>query len=417
MRVIILAETYSRKMGYAWACLPKALARLGVDVHVVTPGLPPYYRMPYFEEAYGAFLEKEERTGVEQVDGYQVHYVPHRKQFGYVRMTDLGARLSSLRPDVVQTFVAISWIPLDAARARIRLRFKLFTGNHTTASSFPLARRKSGTIDAEWVQCLLTRAIPGRFASMLTEKCYAVTPDAADIAVRFFGVQKSKVEVAHLGVDTDIFFPATSEKPVEERDILRRDLGVGIDDVLCVYSGRMTAAKNPLILAEAIAQLRGMGKRYIGLFIGDGVQREAIYSAAGSILRPFMPFEQLAPYYRAADIGVWPVEESTSILDAAACGIPIIVSDRIYREPAEGNGLVYRANDVDDLVRSLLALRNREDRERLGGAGAKKMAQSWSWDCVARRRLADYEAALRARTSRSLGEATLDSDGQFAHDA
>jgi glycosyltransferase involved in cell wall biosynthesis len=110
---------------------------------------------------------------------------------------------------------------------------------------------------------------------------------------------------------------------------------------------------------------------------------------------PFIPFYELGDFYRSADIGVWPTQESTSMLDAAACGLPIVVNDTLVAiERIEGNGLIYKLNDVNDLVRALRSLRAPQERKRLGLLGADKMARTFSWESVAKRRLADYEVAL-----------------------
>jgi hypothetical protein len=53
--------------------------------------------------------------------------------------------------------------------------------------------------------------------------------------------------------------------------------------------------------------------------------------------------------------------------------------------------------DLEDLMRVLRQFEGAQTRERLGAAGARKMAGEFSWESVARRRLADYEhAGLRA---------------------
>jgi len=131
------------------------------------------------------------------------------------------------------------------------------------------------------------------------------------------------------------------------------------------------------------------------------VQKESIQAHPWCRVLDFMPFSKLGAYYRAADIGVWPTNESTSMLDAAACGIPIIVSDGIvYREHVEGNGIVYNMNNLDDLVNVLLSLRNPQERRRLGSFGAIKMESEFSWDSVARRRIRDYETALASSTNK-----------------
>jgi glycosyltransferase involved in cell wall biosynthesis len=199
----------------------------------------------------------------------------------------------------------------------------------------------------------------------------------------------------HLGVDTDYFFPVKSAEVQEERAARRKDLGYTPEEIVCVYTGKMTEDKNALILAQAVNRIRDMGMPYSALFIGNGVQRERIAAMAHCKVLDFMHFSKLGAYYRASEIGVWPTNESTSMLDAAACGIPLIISDGVvYREHVDGNGLVYCQNDLDDLVSKLLALQSPEMRSKLGKHGADKMVQRFSWDSVAQRRLAHYREAL-----------------------
>lgn len=400
MRIVVIFETFSKNMGYMGNMLPKYLARLGVDVHVMTMDLPHNYYLKDFKETYREFTDSTALPPgtVETYDGYTLHVLPHRKLLGYMRMVGSRRKLQAIRPQIVQSLPTIGWIPLDASLAKPFLGYKLFTGSHTTASTFSLANRQVALWDTELLKCFVSRTVPGRLVSLATEKCYCPTKDCAEIAWRFFGVQQQKVEIMHLGVDTDYFFPATSDAIFRERLVLRQQLGFNDNDIVCAYTGKFTQEKNPLILAQSIAKLRSMGAPFCGLFIGDGVQRESIQEQPACKVLSFMPFQQLAAYYRASDIGVWPTNESTSMLDAAACGLPIVVSDGIvYREHVEGNGIVYKMNDLDSLVRALLDLGQLEQRKRLGSFGAQKMAKEFSWDSVARRRLRDYEAALTSQ--------------------
>ncbi|MEQ9552807.1 MAG: glycosyltransferase family 4 protein [Coleofasciculus sp. G3-WIS-01] len=400
MRIVLIAETFSKNMGYLGNILPKYLARLGVDVHMIAMDLPHYYQMKDFKETYGNFTDSTVLPPgtVERYDGYTLHIQAHKRLMGYMRIVGLWDKLQTIRPDIVQSLPAIGWIPLDASLFKPVLKYKLFTGSHTAASCFPLAKRQTPFWHRERLKCFVTRTILGRLVSLATEKCYAPTKDCAEIAWRFFGVEQHKVEVMHLGVDTDFFFPAISDATVQERKALRQRLGFGENDVVCIYTGKFTEEKNALILAKAISQLRSMGEAFCGLFIGNGLQKKLIQTHSSCRILDFMPFSELAPYYRAADIGVWPTNESTSMLDAAACGIPIIVSDGIvYREHVEGNGLVYKMNDLDDLVRVLLHLHNFKERKQLGSFGSEKMLKEFSWYSVAKRRLKEYEAALSSQ--------------------
>lgn len=403
MRVVILSETFAKNMGYMGSMLPKYLARQGVDTHVVSMDLSPYYQLKDFKETYGNFKSQDENIAgtVEEINGYTLHVLPHKNTWGYMKMVGLRDRLSNIKPQIVQSIPAIGWIPLEAALVKPLLGYKLFTGNHNSASTFTLASKEYVFGDIERVKCFCTRTIHGRLVSFFTEKCYGVTKDCAEIAWKYYGVQRRKVEVMHLGVDTDYFFPVNSKVLHNERVALRKELGFDDSDIVCIYTGKFTESKNAVILAEAIEKLRSMGKPFRGLFIGEGVQKESIEKYTTSVVLKFMPFNQLGEYYRSADIGVWPTNESTSMLDAAACGLPLIVSDGIvYRDHVEGNGLVYKMNDLDDLVDTLLSLRDLAERRRLGSFGAEKMLRDFSWESVAKRRIQDYEAALEHRKTR-----------------
>ena len=405
MRVAFLTEIFAKNMGYLENLLPKELARQGLDVHVIATNLPPYYQLEDCRQLFSDLHGGNQESTVEQYNGFTLHILPHRRTLGHIRMVGLGAKLRELRPDIVQTTAAIGWLPLESAFYRLRLGYKLFTGSHNAASGFPLAGRAAPWWDGEKIRCTLTRALPGRLISWQTEKCYSVTKDCAEIAWRFFGVQRGKVEVMHLGVDTDYFYPVRGVAEEQQRAEIRTRLRLQEHDILCIYTGKMTTAKNALLLAQAVAQLRAAGAPYSALLIGEGPQRTAIEQQPHCSVLGFLPYQELAAYYRAADIGVWPANESTSTLDAAACGLPVVISDLVADSShVEGNGLVFKVNDLEDLVATLLKLRTAAVRKDLGNRGAEKMRRDYSMEAVAARRLHDYEQAL----SRPMALATSD---------
>jgi glycosyltransferase involved in cell wall biosynthesis len=181
---------------------------------------------------------------------------------------------------------------------------------------------------------------------------------------------------------------------------VRQRLGFGDNEIVCVYSGRLTEDKNPLLLARAIHELRALGAPFRGLFLGSGPQAESIAARSGCVVHPFIPVGELGDWYRAAEIGVWPTQESLSMLDASACGLPIIANDRMGApERLEGCGLAYRAGDVRDLKDKIGALVGEGLRRKLGWSGARRVKETSSWKAIAAHRLADYEAAF-ARSRR-----------------
>jgi glycosyltransferase involved in cell wall biosynthesis len=395
MRVVLLSETFSKGMGYLENLLPKYFARLGAETHVVATDLPCFYRERAGGETYNGFHETL-RAGIAELrDGYTLHILGHRKIFGHMRMTDLRGKLREIRPDIVQTSTPIGWIALDAATFKDSLGYRLFTGCHHHASIFPLANKPLRLWSVECIHCFAFRTIPGWLVSQETEKCYAITEDCAEVARRFFGVPRSKLKLSPLGVDTQLFHPMRHTEGNAERSAIRARLGFREDEIVCIYTGRFSADKNPVLLARAVAQLRHRDESYRGFFVGNGSQAEEILKCGGCVIHPFVPVQELGAFYRAADIGVWPAQESLSMLDAAACGLPIIANDTMSaKERLDGNGVTYRLNDQSDLVEMLLGLSDAEKRRAMGENGARKMAEEYSWESIARNRLRDYQIAL-----------------------
>ncbi len=397
MKIVILSETFAENMGYIQNLLPKYLALRGEEVHVISMNLAPYYQVQGAKSIYSEFLGCEElRVGSErEIDGFTLHVLDHKKQIGYMRMVGLREKLHEIHPDIVQTGAAVGWIPLDAALIKPSLGYKLFADTHYHASVFPLASTRHPMVTLQGLGCFVARAVPGYLISLATEKCYAVSVDCADVASRFFGVPERKIDICPLGVDTLLFSPIRDEDGKRKRQELRKQLGFSDNEIVCVYSGRFTVEKNPLVLAQAVEKLISNGHPYRALFVGNGPQAESIRQCKGAVVHAFVPVHELATYFRAGDIGVWPRQESMSMLDAAACGIPIVVNDTlIATERIEGNGLKYKQNDVDDLTRVLLSLASLELRRSLGTHGAEKMKNHFSWEAIADRRLRDYQNSL-----------------------
>ena len=155
----------------------------------------------------------------------------------------------------------------------------------------------------------------------------------------------------------------------------------------------------PIVYVQTVVGRRADGGLAVrGLFIGAGPQSEQLAACEGCVQLPFMPHRELPPYYRAAEIGVWPTQESMSMLDAAACGLPIIVNDTLLAtERIDGNGITYRLNDAADLAQRISLLHDPAYRQQLGSTGARRMVELFSWAAIARRRIAEYEAVLASR--------------------
>jgi glycosyltransferase involved in cell wall biosynthesis len=396
MKIVIVSPWFSEKMGYAENCLPKAIASMGHEVHLVTTNAQIYYGSPNYSGMYEPFIGPGlVNCGVKNIDGYTLHRLPIGRWNGRLRIKNLFFTLRKLKPEIVQTFEVDSPITLEIAIARLLLGYKLFLESHLHASVFPPAAYPRGL--KRRLRWFLHAYTVGRFVSFQSERCYPISKDAADIAVGFLGVEPGKVQVFSLGVDTSLFRPPCDHEAQQTRLEIRHRLGFSPSDIVCIYTGRLSDDKGATCLAQAIGSLIMHGKDFRGLFVGNGPEKAVtkIKSYPGCVVHTFVPLNELPPYYWAADIGVWPKQESTSQLDAVACGLPIILSNRVaVFERVEGNGFTYEEGDSQDLCAKLLQLSDPATRLRMGEYGAAKIRSNFSWDQLARQRVIDFEKAL-----------------------
>jgi glycosyltransferase involved in cell wall biosynthesis len=176
---------------------------------------------------------------------------------------------------------------------------------------------------------------------------------------------------------------------------LRAELNVRDNGLVAIYAGRLTDGKNPMLLAQAVAALRRSGQPWVGLFVGDGSQKDLIGSTDGCQVVGFVQHDELAQYYRAADVAVWPEQESMSMLDAMSSGLPLIVSSSMGDlDRVVGNGLTFTQGSVEGLTAVLSGLANSDERRQLGVTARAKAEKQYSWDSNARRREADYAASV-----------------------
>lgn len=210
--------------------------------------------------------------------------------------------------------------------------------------------------------------------------------ELAQLRRDFPGVaDETPASIAYYAVD-----PAWTASPADPERFRAR---VGLRDfVLCV--GRIGARKNQLGLAEALAgtdlPLVLAGKEFNKQYAG------AIRAAAGDRVRfaGMLAAAELRSAYAAARVHAQPSWFETcglASLEAAACGTPVVVSDRGYTREYFGEEAFYADPASPDSIRKA-ALEAWEAPR--GGPAAARIAREFTWERTAEATLAAYEAAL-----------------------
>jgi glycosyltransferase involved in cell wall biosynthesis len=166
------------------------------------------------------------------------------------------------------------------------------------------------------------------------------------------------------GVDTQRFSPSPFI-----RQTVRADMGTASDAVVCLYLGRLNRDKGVLDLAAAFAKVAANHPKaelwVVGPDEGDMfAQMQSVLGVCSQHLRRVGYTNEPERFMQAADLFCLPSYREgfgSSVIEAAACGVPALVS-RIYGltdAVVEGEtGWMHEAGNVQDLTAQLDDLLN-----------------------------------------------------------
>jgi glycosyltransferase involved in cell wall biosynthesis len=223
------------------------------------------------------------------------------------------------------------------------------------------------------------------------------------VAPRLLRVVRSGVQIPGASIASD---PLPSELSptarLEERVELRDELGVPTGAILLGSIGQLVEHKGHAHLLEALPEVLRAEPRTHLVLLGDGERERDLRRQVERLgLCQSVTFAGYRPdaarYLPAMDLFVMPsVEEGlgTSILDAQAAGVPVVVTRAggIPEAISEGEtGRIVPAADPPALARAILALlRSPETMAEMGRAGRRWVAERFSAERMVEETLAVY---------------------------
>ena len=229
-----------------------------------------------------------------------------------------------------------------------------------------------------------------RHSMRLIADCRTVFDKAHDL-----GMQTEKIVTFPWGVDLDKFNPGKYPPTDEDQ-----------------YTLLSTRSWEPIygvdILAQAFVKAANQDQGLRLLLLGNGSQSsylQEIFNRGGVMERVYLPGQvsqsDLPRYYQMADLYISASHidgSSVSLMEALACGRPVLVSDipgnREWVEPGN-NGWWFKDGDSDDLAEKILmAVDSRQDLSRMGFAARRKAEERADWGRNFPMLLDAYEAAL-----------------------
>ena len=237
----------------------------------------------------------------------------------------------------------------------------------------------------------------------------ANTDDEARHLMELYGARPEQVAVVAPGVDLDRFRPGDSRQA-------RQQLGIGLDDELVVFVGRIQPLKAPDVLLRAVARLFQRApehrSRLVVAVVGgpsgaDTAFPDHLQGLAGSLriadrvrFAPPVPQADLVQWYRAADVVVVPsYNESFGLvaIEAQACGTPVIAAavGGLRTAVADGeSGYLVEGHDPVAYADALARVLDNDIARQSLAHGAVRHAQGFGWTATAQRMLDVYVTAM-----------------------
>jgi phosphatidylinositol alpha-mannosyltransferase len=228
-----------------------------------------------------------------------------------------------------------------------------------------------------------------------------VSEPVVDANARYF---RADWDIIPNGVDNTFFQPNG-----------RRPTDAATDRPRLLFLGRIEPRNGLGTLLDAMPRILARFPGAVLTVVGDGpwrryYERRARGGKLGTSVRFVgQVFDDRPAYYRSADLYLCPTTIASfgvTLLEAMACGTPMIVSDNFgFRSVIDGGeeAVVIPKDDPTAWADTTIALLDDpERRAAMGRAGVEKAAQ-FAWPRIARAELAVYERVLgrSARAAKS----------------
>lgn len=167
----------------------------------------------------------------------------------------------------------------------------------------------------------------------------------------------------------------------KHKEELRQKLGFGKDDFIVAYVGYFCHRKGTLRLSDAIDLIKDQHVKSI--FIGSNLTKEDYSPRCSNILfKGRLPHDLIPDYLNCADVFVLPTLHEgccNAIIEAMACGLPIISSARDFNEDILDNtcSILVDPLNIDEIAKAIQLIRDDIELRNYLSEGALRKAKAF----------------------------------------
>lgn len=383
--ILFVVDYYQPRLGYGSYYIPKSLAKLGHSVTILTSNF--YYPFPKYDETAGKILGPRELPESVIIEN-NVTIVRKKMLFEFFTRAIFSGQLeylNKLRPEIVIVDKTAGYQTIIFSLLKPLYKYRIVSIDAHLPSGF----KAEGNQIAKELFYKCFRVLFSGLINSRVDKFIAVQEKTKDIMRKYYGVSRKIFDIP-LGTDLKLF-----KFDKKSRDSIRKKHGVKKDDFLVIYTGKVIKEKGVDILISSFNILAKKYRELVIMIVGTANAEYENYCMSRLdkkyhnrvIWTGFKEAKNLYKFYSAADLGVWPLQESMSMNDAASCGIPFIANNSIGARIrlSNNNAILYKKNNSVDLAKKIeFLLKNKILAKEMGKRGRELMEKRFSWDQIAK---------------------------------
>jgi len=387
MKIAHLVSYFVPELGYQEYYLAKKHKQMGHDVYVITSDM--LYPFPNIEsmlrQAGIKDTSRKRKSGFSIVDGIKVYRLKHLFEYSdLIVVSGFKKTIEQIKPDIVFAHESRQGMPVLAAFYKKKFKYKLIVDQHDFYHKIPNHPWWKKIL--RFLDYSLFRKFIVDYSMNKADKIVAVTQETKDFLEKTHKIKD--ISLIPLGVDTDFF-----KFDKMARAIIRRKFKIKNKDTVLVFSGTVVRRKGIEILLEALSEIKNENVKFILVGSGDeAYMRELmalskkLHISDKTIFTGFVKKDNVKDYFSAADIGVWPGNNSVSIMEAMACKLPIVMVDLQLSTLIEyNNGIKFPPHDKGKLKTALSKLiKNKILRVQMANNSAAAIKKHHGYSMIAK---------------------------------
>lgn len=239
------------------------------------------------------------------------------------------------------------------------------------------------------------RSIPWKLNIMglkMADEIITISKFSKEDIIKILGFPEEKIHIVYPGVNTEIYFQN------KNRDMLSK-LNIDLNYKIILYVGSEQPRQNFDVLLKSFAKLKkkmpntkllkigkaqayGARKKHLELIKKLKIMKDVIFI-------DYVPENELGKFYNCADLVVYPCSYAgfgLPPLEAMACGVPIITSNKSSLPEVVGNaGIMIDPRNIEKMfIEMFNVLKDAEMRNKMIKSGLKR-AKTFNWDDSAKK--------------------------------